>query len=106
MRTLSFQVTESVHERILEATRVDGAATVQEWLTLQLSNAADASIADAKPSRSEVMNAYGRRAGRLLIDAGYTTTEAVDAAPDEDLLEIPNFGDVMLDRVRGAQDGE
>lgn len=100
-KTMKLQVPDAAHAAILQAAAVHGARTVQDWMITALTVAAGEELGDHELTRSEVMNAYGKKIGRMLIDAGFSTTSAVDAASDEELLAIDGFGDAALATVRG-----
>ncbi len=55
---------------------------------------------EAGPTRSEVINAYGEKVGKLLIDAGYASLSSVAEAEDEDLLAIGGIGKGTLKALR------
>ena len=61
---------------------------------------------EAGPTRSEVINVYGEKVGRLLIDAGYSSLSAVEEAEDKELLAIKGVGKGTLKAIRaiGAAD--
>jgi hypothetical protein len=58
--------------------------------------------AEEGPTRSEVINAYGEKAGKLLIDAGYASLSAVAEASDEDLQAIKGIGKGTVKAIREA----
>ena len=57
---------------------------------------------EAGPTRSEVINAYGEKVGKLLIDAGYASSSAVEEASDEELLALKGIGAGMLKAIRAV----
>lgn len=62
---------------------------------------------EAERNRHGVRAAIGeqgaqKRAATFLINAGYDTVDKIAAAPDEDLLDILNFGPALLAAVRAV----
>jgi hypothetical protein len=53
--------------------------------------------------KAEVLEAFGEKIGRTLIEGGYASMKAVRAAPDENLLGIKGIGARTLDSIRKAQ---
>ena len=53
--------------------------------------------------KTEVLEAFGEKIGRVLIGGGYASMKAVRAAPDENLLGIKGIGARTLDSIRKAQ---
>ena len=51
------------------------------------------------------VHAIGNPARRALTDAGFTTWDAVDAAPDADLLALHGFGPRALRILRDGSAG-
>lgn len=71
---------------------------IENWLRLKPQPA----IEEAKPfTRSEVINAFGQTAGRILIDAGFATIASVPRNR-EDLLNIEGIGPARADQILDA----
>jgi hypothetical protein len=55
---------------------------------------------EAGPTRSEVINAFGEKVGKLLIDADYASLSAVAEASDQDLKAIKGIGAGTVKAIR------